>query len=119
LTSPNPRRGEIWQVQLDPTVGSEIQKTRPVVIVSSDAIRALPLRLVAPITEWKEHFQNQYWKVRIEPNQKNGLSKTSAVDALQLRGVDLQRFVKLIGCVDADTMDEIVAAIELVVESTR
>lgn len=37
-------RGEIWLVNLDPTIGAEIHKTRPVVIVSSDAIGALPIR---------------------------------------------------------------------------
>ena len=49
----NPRRGEIWLVDLNPTRGAEFRKTRPVVVVSSDEIGVLPIRLVAPITEWK------------------------------------------------------------------
>ena len=47
----NPRRREIWLADLNPTIGAEIQKTRPVIVVSSDEIGVLPIRLVAPITE--------------------------------------------------------------------
>ena len=43
------KRGEIWLVNLDPVLGVEIRKTRPVVIVNSDAIGVLPIRLIAPI----------------------------------------------------------------------
>ena len=52
----NPKRGEIWLVDLNPTRGTEIRKTRPVVVVSSNEIGVLPIRLVAPITEWRETF---------------------------------------------------------------
>ncbi|MEI6065034.1 MAG: type II toxin-antitoxin system PemK/MazF family toxin, partial [Pseudanabaena sp. ELA748] len=48
-----PNRGEIWLVNLEPTVGAEIRKTRPVVVISSDAIGKLPIKLIAPITDWK------------------------------------------------------------------
>ena len=37
------QRGEIWLINLDPTIGAEIKKTRPAVIVSDDAIGILPL----------------------------------------------------------------------------
>jgi mRNA interferase MazF len=45
-----PKRGEIWLVNLDPTVGAEIQKTRPAIVISSDCIGKLFLKLVVPIT---------------------------------------------------------------------
>ena len=48
-----PKRGEIWRVNLDPTIGAEIKKIRPVIVISSDAVGKLPLKLVVPITEWK------------------------------------------------------------------
>ncbi len=45
------RRGEVYWVNLDPTVGSEIKKTRPALVVSPDDMNAaLPLVIVAPIT---------------------------------------------------------------------
>ena len=54
---PSLRRGEIWRVGFDPTVGSELKKTRPAVVISSDAVGKLPVRLVAPFTGWQEYFE--------------------------------------------------------------
>lgn len=109
-------RGEIWLVTLDPTVGAEIRKTRPVVVVSSDAVGALPIKLVAPLTEWKDHFAQNVWHVKITPDSKNGLTKTTAVDTLQLRGVDTHRFVQEVGSVSPVVLRSIVAAIAAVIE---
>lgn len=80
-----PHRGEIWLVNFDPTVGAEIRKTRPAIIISSNAVGRLPVKLVAPITDWKDHYVGNIWHIRIDPNKTNGLSKSSAVDALQLK----------------------------------
>jgi mRNA interferase MazF len=110
------QRGDIWLVNLDPTVGTEIRKTRPVVVVSSDAIGILPLRLVAPITEWKDYFENNVWHVRLVPHRKNGLTKMSAVDTLQLRGVDTRRFVRKLGQAPPNIMQSIVEAVVTVIE---
>ena len=49
-------RGGIWLVNLDPTIDSEIRKTRPCAIVNDDAIGVLPLKIIVPITDWKEAF---------------------------------------------------------------
>ena len=111
-----PVRGDVWLVNFDPTIGAEIRKTRPAVVVSSDGIGRLPVKLVAPITEWKDAFGNCAWLVRIDPDSQNGLSKTSAADALQLRGMDLRRFVSRLGHVSPELMDEIAAAVAIVVE---
>ena len=110
------KRGEIWVVNLEPTIGTEIRKTRPVVVVSSDAIGVLPLRLVAPITEWKEYLSRNIWHVKIEPDRSNGLIKISSVDTLQLRGIDTSRFLKRLGVVSSSIMCAIVAAIAAVIE---
>jgi len=109
-------RGEIWQVNLDPTVGAEIQKTRPVVVISSDAVGVLPIKLVAPLTEWKDYLARNVWHVKVTPDSMNGLAKTSAVDTLQLRGVDTQRFIQRLGKVSPSVMRSIVAAIAAVIE---
>jgi len=110
------RRSEIWLVNLDPTVGAEIRKTRPVAIVSSDAVGVLPVKLVAPLTEWKTHNTTKAWHVKITPDAANKLTKISGVDTLQLRCVDAQRFVQKIGQMSPLTMRQITAAIALVVE---
>lgn len=112
----NISRGEIWLVNLDPTIGVEIKKTRPVVVVSSDAVGVLPLKLVAPITQWKDYFAGNVWHVQILPDASNGLTKTSAVDTLQLRGLDTRRFIRKLGRVSRSVMKSIVTAIALVVE---
>lgn len=114
--SSNPQRGEIWRVNFDPTIGAEIRKTRPAIVISSNAMGRLPVKLVAPITDWKYYFENNLWHVRIEVSAENGLSKTSAVDALQLRGMDVKRFISKLGQVSDESMEEIVLAIAAVVE---
>ena len=115
-TIPAPRRGDIWLVNFDPTVGTEIQKTRPAVVVSSDAVGRLPIKLVAPLTDWKEYFAPNVWHVRIDPNPSTGLAKTSAADTLQLRGLDQQRFIRKLGRVSPSTMEELVLAIAAIIE---
>jgi mRNA interferase MazF len=85
-------------------------------VVSSDAVGRLPIKLVAPITDWKDHYSRNIWHVRIDPDPRNGLSKVSAVDALQLRGMDRTRFIRRWGQVSADTLEEIVLAIAAVIE---
>ena len=112
-----PKRGEIWLVNLEPTLGVEIKKIRPVVVISSDALGKLPLKLIAPLTNWQSYFAKNPWHVKIIPNQTNGLTKVSAVDSLQLRGVDLQRFQKKLGVLSSEIMKIITVAILTVIEA--
>lgn len=111
-----PQRGEIWLVNFDPTLGTEIKKTRPAVVISSNAVGRLPIKLVAPITDWKDYFTSNIWHIRLEPTHANGLTKPSAVDALQIRGMDTQRFIRKLGEVSSDTMEEIVLSIGAIIE---
>jgi mRNA interferase MazF len=115
-TNPPPKRGEIWLVNFDPTVGAEIKKQRPALVISSDAVGKLPLKLVAPITEWKESFRRNIWHVEIKPDASNGLDKPSAIDALQIRSVDLSRFIEKKGQVSATILEEVVNAVAAVIE---
>lgn len=54
----NPNRGEVWEIQFDPTVGAEIKKTRPGVIINLNNLGKLPLCIVVPITDWKVTYAN-------------------------------------------------------------
>ncbi len=110
-----PKKGEIWLVNLEPTLGVEIKKIRPVVVINSDAIGKLPLKLIAPITDWKNYFSQNPWHVKIIPNSTNKLTKTSAIDTLQLRGVDLQRFIKKIGFISTEEMQKITISIMIII----
>jgi mRNA interferase MazF len=114
--SPQPKRGEVWQIDLDPTVGVEMQKTRPIIVISSDSAGRLPIKLIAPITGWDTRYSGNFWHVKIIHTSNNGLSKDSAVDVLQTRGVDTSRFIKKIGWLDAGLMEDIAAAMAALVE---
>jgi mRNA interferase MazF len=110
------KRGEIWKVNLDPAVGDEIKKSRPCIVVNSDAVGILRIKLVAPLTEWNDSFNNRIWFVKINPDGKNGLNKVSAVDVLQLRGVSVDRFIENEGSASSEIMEEIATAIAAIVE---
>lgn len=107
-------RGEVWLINLDPTIGAEIKKTRPAVIVNDDAIGVLPLRVIVPITDWKDRYAVAPWLVRLEPDDDNGLSKTSAADAFQVRSVANERFVRHLGVLTDKSMDEVTQALAIV-----
>lgn len=109
------RKGEVWLINLDPTVGAEIKKTRPAIIVSEDTIGVLPLRVIVPLTDWKEHYEIAPWMVRIDPERTNGLSKASAADAFQIRSVSQARFVSRIGRISKVHLQEILEAIQAVI----
>ena len=101
------RRGEIWEVNLDPTIGAEIRKIRPCVIVSRDALARLPLRIVVPLTEWKEAFARAPWHVLIEATPQNGLSKRTSADTYQVRSISEQRLITRSGELSDRVMEEI------------
>lgn len=85
-------------------------------VVSSNAVGRLPIKLVAPLTEWKEYFAPNIWHVRIDPDSSNGVTKPSAIDTLQLRGMDQQRFIRKLGQASPTTMEEIVLALAAIIE---
>ena len=93
-----------------------MRKVRPALVLRSDALGRLPIKLVAPITGWKHRFERNPWHVLIEPDEINGLTKRSAVDALQLRSLDISWFQERMGRVPADVMEEVALAVGLVVE---
>ena len=103
-------------LNLDPTIGAEIQKIRPVVIVSSDAVGVLPLRVIVPLTDWKERYASAPWMVQIRPSAENGVSKDSAADTFQIQPVSTARLVRKVGVLGNADLDLIVMAIGLVVE---
>lgn len=108
------RRGEAWLINLDPAIGAEIKKTRPAVIVNDDAVGILPLRIIVPITEWKDRYSVASWMVRIEPDERNGLDKVSSADAFQVRSIARERFVRQLGTVSDSVMLNITKALALV-----
>lgn len=105
------KQGEIWLISLDPTIGAEIKKTRPAVIINHNALGKLPLKIIVPITEWKERYEVAPWMIKIEANDLNGLSKTSSIDCFQIRSVSEDRFSKKIGVINESLLNDIKKAL--------
>lgn len=111
------RQGQIWEINLSPTVGAEIKKKRPAVIINDNAIGVLPLRVIVPITEWKKNFYGAVWIVKIDPNDYNNLIKASAIDCFQIRSISTRRFLKKIGAVSPKILNEIKRAVKAVIDA--
>ena len=110
------KQGNIWQVNLDPTIGSEIKKTRPCLILNSDIVGRLALKIIAPITDFKEHYALVPWMVSIEPTKENGLSKKSTIDLFQVRSVSEQRLSRKIGEIPNDILVKCKHSLDIVFE---
>ena len=108
------KQREIWLVNLDPTIGAELRKTRPCVIVGDDIIGVLPLKLVAPVTDLKERYRKVPWMVCLNPDQINNLAKPSALDLFQVRCVAEERLVRRIGEISLPELQQAQNALKLV-----
>jgi len=92
-------RFDIVLVKLNPTIGSEIQKTRPCVIISPDEMNILKTVIIAPMTSKGFNF---IFRPKIKFENKNGLVLLD-----QVRAVDKTRIVNKIGTVEEDKSKEI------------
>jgi len=98
-----PRRGEVYLVSFDPTVGAEIKKTRPALIVQNDiANRWSPITIVAAITS---QFEEPLYPAEVLVKApEGGLGVDSVVLLNQVRSIDKRRLIKRLGALKADTM---------------
>ena len=97
-----PRRFEVHLAALDPTIGSEIRKTRPCVVVSPDqANDALNTVVVAPLTSTLRDYPT---RLRVRFQGRNG---EIAVD--QLRALDKRRLIKKLGKISPETQGRLTA----------
>lgn len=111
-----PARGEVWEINFDPSEGAEIKKKRPAVVISADSIGRLPLKIVVPITEWKPRYDEFPWHIKIEDSVANGLSKPSVADAFQVKSISEKRFIRKLGSLDKDQLNDITAAIAVCID---
>ena len=107
------RRGELYLVAFDPTVGHEIQKTRPALIIQNDVGNQYsPLTIVAAVTS-KVPVMSFPVEVVVEPAKAVGLKIRSAIRLDQIRTIDRQRLIKRLGSVDPATMRKVDEAIKI------
>jgi mRNA interferase MazF len=106
------KRGEIYYANLSPTIGSEMDKRRPVLIVSNDANnRAATTLTILPLTS---NVSRVYpFEVLLNP-EDSGLSKPSKVQAQQVRTISKQRIDgDVVGSLSEEIMQLVDAAIQL------
>lgn len=98
------KRGEVWLIALDPTVGSEIQKTRPCLVVSPDELNGILRRtIVAPITSGSHPAS---FRVPVTFRRRPGLILLD-----QIRTVDRLRVVTRLGTVDRSTVEAVLGVL--------
>ncbi len=110
------KTGEIWLVSLDPTIGDEIRKTRPVVVLNAGEQKSLRLAIVVPVTGWHPRWVNHPFFLAIDPEPRHGLTKKGAVDCFQMRALSHRRFVKRLGVLNRREMDQIRSAVALILD---
>ncbi len=108
-----PKRGEIYLVNFDPTIGSEIKKTRPALIIQNDISNQYsPVTIVSAISSFET-------EEKIYPNEihisikESGLPKNSIVLLNQIRTIDKERLIKKIGQLNNQKMFRIDIALKI------
>lgn len=108
------KQSEIWLINLDPTIGAEIQKTRPAIIVNDNSLGKLPLKIIVPLTDWKERYEIAPWMVYIKPDSINNLTKVSGADCFQIRSIAEERFIRKIVKISSGNLEDIKEALSKV-----
>lgn len=97
-------RFDIWLVQLDPTKGSEIKKTRPCVVISPDEMASLRTAIVAPMTSKGFNFPT---RIQCTFQGKKGLILLD-----QIRAVDKSRLVQKLGFISKHTQIKTISCLQ-------
>lgn len=106
-----PRRGEIYLVNFDPTVGHEIRKTRPALVIQNDVSNQYsPVTIVAAISS---QFGDPPHPREVLIPARSGLPKASAVILNQVRSVDRKRLIQRVGSLEAAVMRQVNEALAI------
>jgi mRNA interferase MazF len=107
-----PRRGDIYLVNFDPTIGAEIKKTRPALVIQNDiANRHSPITIVAAVTS---KFDDRLYPTEVLiRTPEGGVSEDSVVLLNQIRSIDKARLVKRLGALKPATMQRVDQALQI------
>jgi mRNA interferase MazF len=106
-TSSNYRLGSIWLVNFDPSIGTEIRKTRPAMIISGTVFNQRRKVTVLPITSSYPDARLLPVVVPIEPDTNNGLTTDSFIVCIDPMTFDKQRLVKQLGKLNLETVRQV------------
>lgn len=108
----HPQRGEIYLINFDPTVGSEIKKTRPAIIIQNNVSNEhSPVTIVVAITS-QINFPLYPNEVLIK-SPEGGLKKDSVILLNQIRTIDKKRLIKKVGVIYSETVIKIENALKI------
>lgn len=100
-----PKRGSVYLINLDPTIGAEIKKTRPGVIIQNDVGNQYsPITIIAPITSGKKSIYPIEVEVKAD---EGGLEKNSLILLNQIRAIDKRRLGKFLGNLKSATLKKV------------
>jgi mRNA interferase MazF len=105
-------RGEIYLVNFDPTIGAEIQKTRPALIIQNDiSNQHSPITIVAAITS---KFDEKLYPTEVLIAVSEGGLKTDSVVLLnQIRSIDEKRLIRCLGKISGKTLKKVDTALKI------
>ena len=108
--------GDIVWVNLDPTLGDELRKKRPVVVLNNGHEKHLRLAIVVPLTNWTASWESNPFFISLDPSKQNGLKKKSTIDCFQIRAVSHQRVLDRLGSVTPLVMTQIKKSLALILD---
>ncbi len=108
------RQGEIWEVYLDSTTGSEQSGKRPSVIISGNlANENLKTVIICPLTS---KLKNYHGNLVVSPNKINGLSKKSEVMTVHIHSISKERFKNKLGTFNSDELSKIIESLNKIIK---
>lgn len=107
---------EIWMADLNPKVGTEAGKVRPVVVIQTNLINdSHPSTIICPITSQIQP-QSHILRVHLNPDRLSGLEKKSDIMVDQVRAIDNERLIKKIGIIDSSSAYELRENLKVVMD---
>ncbi|MDP4934057.1 MAG: type II toxin-antitoxin system PemK/MazF family toxin [Salibacteraceae bacterium] len=99
------KQGEIWNVNFNPTRGSEQSGFRPALVISGDMMNTyLKVMIVCPLTTTVRSFKGN---LVLDPNAENGLKEQSEVLTFHMRSIAKERFVQRLGKIDKEGIEAV------------
>ncbi len=106
-TDPSPRRGDVWLVSFDPSIGGEIQKTRPAVVLSNDTANALLNRVqVVPISSQVERLYPAEATIVLDGARRKAMAD-------QITTASKRRLQRRLGMLGKDDLDAVTRVVRL------
>jgi mRNA interferase MazF len=105
-------RGDVVEVNLDPTVGTEIKKTRPCVVVQNNVGNQYSSRTIIVPATGAGHIVKAF-PIHVQVSGEGGFTKPSVIICDQIRAIDKSRLVRVLGRVSRLTMDKVDTAIKI------